>query len=155
MYTNTLQSILLVDDDETSCFVSRVFINRILPGLQVDTVYNGGEALLYLEEHIDDPDFPHCLLVLDIEMPIMNGWDFLTEYEKRFSKEQKSRVDIVVLSMYREEVMKAQIMGYPAVRSCYQKPLTDVKLRKMVRRFYPEVLQKEKKSVKSVKSNVA
>lgn len=62
--------ILLVDDDLNI----RTVITEILEdeGYHVASAANGQEALRYLQQQTDTP----CLILLDLMMPVMNGWDF-------------------------------------------------------------------------------
>jgi CheY-like chemotaxis protein len=68
-----------------------------LPGNEVISFENGQKALDSIkkmtEENVDLPD----LILLDIDMPEMNGWDFLTEFQSIREKIDK-KVQIFVIS---------------------------------------------------------
>ncbi|PHN06972.1 response regulator [Flavilitoribacter nigricans DSM 23189 = NBRC 102662] len=79
-----LNCVLLVDDDPTTIFLHRWVIDRMQLAHQVKSANDGQEALKLLaqnEEQTNDqvPD----LILLDINMPVMNGWEFLDAYEKQ------------------------------------------------------------------------
>lgn len=66
--------VLIIEDD----FDIRIALKEILEweGYQVLTASNGKEGL----EILENDDGP-CLIILDIMMPVMNGWDFLRRYK--------------------------------------------------------------------------
>ena len=89
-----LNSILLVDDDEDDNFYHRIIIEEMNIVNKVDVAMNGIEAIEYLQnENINVPD----LIFLDLNMPKMNGWEFLEAY-KNLSIAQKAKVLIVILT---------------------------------------------------------
>ncbi len=67
-------SILVVDDDEDNCCLVRRAFGQAYPGLEVVTVGNGEEALLYLNDAVSLP----ALLITDLNMPRVNGVGLLT-----------------------------------------------------------------------------
>jgi CheY-like chemotaxis protein len=85
--------ILIIEDD----YDIRVALKEILEweGFQVLTAANGKEGLEVLEQHADP-----CLIILDIMMPIMNGWDFL----KRFKTSGMSRRYPILIASASPEV---------------------------------------------------
>jgi len=143
MKKTQLKSVLMVDDDETTILLNKIFLENIAPGLEINTAENGEEALDFLRAHLDDPGFGECLLVLDIEMPVMNGWQFLEAYEKEFSSGQKEKVLLTVLSIHSSEETKKRAFGFPSVKECLLKPLSDNQFRMVIDRYYPNFLEEE------------
>ncbi|WP_343486250.1 response regulator [Allomuricauda sp. d1] len=135
-----LNSVLMVDDDETTIFLNKIFLQNLTPELEVNTADNGEEALDFLRAHLDDPGFGNCLLVLDIEMPIMDGWQFLEAYEKEFSDAQKEKVLLAVLSIHSTDEVKKRALKYASVKECLLKPLSDDQFRKVINRHFPNFL---------------
>lgn len=143
MTETLLNSVLMVDDDETTIFLNKIFLENLTPELEVNTAENGEEALDFLRAHLDDPDFGHCLLVLDIEMPIMNGWEFMEVYEKEFTPEQKEKVLLTVLSIHSTDDVKKKAMKFNSVKECLLKPLSDEQFRKVIDKYFPGFLEDE------------
>ncbi len=81
--------ILLVDDDLNI----RTVITEILEdeGYRVASAANGQEALHYLQQQADAP----CLILLDLMMPVMNGWDFRRAQQQ---DPQLAGIPVVVIS---------------------------------------------------------
>ena len=86
--TNTSRhSVLLVDDNEIDVMVHSRALTRSGRFERVETAQSGKEALELLEKYtasrLQDPDgFPALLMLLDINMPVMNGFDFLDRLAK-------------------------------------------------------------------------
>ncbi len=143
MENTQLKSILIVDDDETTILLNKVFLENIAPGIEINTAENGEEALDFLRVHLDDPGFDNCLLVLDIEMPIMNGWQFLEVYEKEFSSKQKRKILLAVLSVHSSEETKKRAYEYSSVKECLLKPLSDNQFKMIIDKYFPNFLEEE------------
>ena len=119
--------ILLVDDDKIMLFLHDTFLKR--SGVLCDTVlcYNGKEALDYLDtNHALETTF---LILLDINMPVMNGWEFLRAIR---DKPYLPKVLIVMVSSATEESEKARALTFMQVIDYQQKPLTVESCRRII-----------------------
>ena len=72
--------ILLIDDSTDDLYVSKRIIGKHYPAVEVKDFKMGDDALSYLKTTAAGnlPD----LIFLDINMPLMDGFQFLAEYEK-------------------------------------------------------------------------
>ena len=82
---------MLVDDDEDDREFFRQAMEEILPGMVCDTAANGQIALDRLNASVVRPE----LIFLDLNMPLMNGWQFLNEIGKQQTLIQ---IPVVILS---------------------------------------------------------
>ena len=75
-------NILLVDDDEIYLFVTKKLLNSLSDDLIVNSFTDGEQALEYvhlcLSENVNLPE----IILLDINMPYLDGWGFLSEFKK-------------------------------------------------------------------------
>jgi CheY-like chemotaxis protein len=123
--------IMLVDDNyDDNFFHERVIKKSNLP-CTVITKSTGAEALEYLrakETHEAHPD----LIFLDINMPKMNGWEFLEAYHQ-LNKELKSEAIVIMLTTSDniDDVQRAQAIA----SEYYTKPLTKEKFLSIVKKY--------------------
>jgi CheY-like chemotaxis protein len=88
--------IILVDDDEISNFLSISLIRKIDPEIEIIPFRNGKEALDYLKNEGLSKRKSN-LILLDIRMPVMNGFEFLEEIHNSDLK-IKDFMRVVILS---------------------------------------------------------
>lgn len=119
---SVLPIIAVVDDDT----VYRRTVQRLLQSTElienVLTFENGHFILDYLQNQENGQQLPDIIL-LDINMPQMNGWAFLDAYEKLKPKLSKNiRIYMVSSSSNREDIDKAKT--YNSVASYIAKPFS-------------------------------
>ncbi|WKN45846.1 response regulator [Tunicatimonas pelagia] len=115
--------VLLIDDNDTDNFISRRVIELTAFAERVVVKSSGQQALDYLQENAQSPDEIPDLIFLDINMPIMDGFMFLYEFETLPSEiQQKPKVIILSSSEDRRDVDK--IITNQAVIKYITKPLT-------------------------------
>lgn len=113
-----VKKVLLVDDDIVNNQLNLMIMKRRKDVEVVQVCYNGAEALQFIKENCLDEEtekFPD-LILLDIKMPIMNGLEFLEEYQK-IPAHVSNRIRIVVLTSSSNEndmreVKKYRVSGY-------------------------------------------
>jgi len=130
-------SILLVDDDEINNFISIKLIRKALENAEIKACLNGRFAIEELSEiQKDDPAKLPDFILLDINMPIMNGWEFLDEYKRlNIDPLGKSKIYIISSSVFSNDISKAR--SYPLVRNFVSKPLSVEKIREMLASEHP------------------
>ena len=82
---------LLVDDSEATNFFNRVMIQKTGYADEILIAKNGQEALDYLKSGVSP-----SIIFLDINMPVMNGWEFLSAYEGLNDIEKKSKIVLMI-----------------------------------------------------------
>ena len=77
---NKLKNLALVDDDEIFVFLTRKTIEKTNLVDQVKVFNNGLEAMYFLNENSNTPEQLPDIILLDLSMPVMDGWQFLEAY---------------------------------------------------------------------------
>lgn len=88
---------LLIDDDKVINFYNEKIVNRHDDFGQVTSVNSGQNALDYLKDSMDGLIAKPDLIFLDINMPAMNGWEFIEEFNK-LDLEFTSSIKVVLLT---------------------------------------------------------
>ncbi|WP_165395216.1 response regulator [Flagellimonas allohymeniacidonis] len=130
-----LKSVLLVDDDETTNFLNKFFVRQLDNDLPVNVANNGKEAIDFIEKGGLEGNTP-CLLILDTNMPVMNGWEFLDAFEKKFNEDFKKKVVVVMLTALDVEHTTQMALANPNVTDTAQKPLSDLKFRVLINKHF-------------------
>lgn len=128
---NKAISVLLVDDDEINNFISIKLIKKALLNTDIMACLNGKYAIEQLSDiQRKDPEKLPDYILLDINMPIMNGWEFLDEY-KRLNLDPlgKSKIYIISSSVFSNDINKAR--SYPLVKDFISKPLNVEKIKEL------------------------
>ncbi|MEW9616114.1 response regulator [Shinella sp. S4-D37] len=117
-----IHSILVVDDDENDQFICEYIIRKYDPSIRILKAFDGAQALDIL--HRETPD----AIILDINMPVMNGFEFLDRYAEEFE------VHAPVVAMLTSSHLgkdRERAMRYSFVKSYFEKPLQSDHLRIM------------------------
>jgi len=117
--------ILLVDDDVINNELNKFVIENTGYAKNIEIALNGEEAINLLQKK-DETDTPN-LIFLDLNMPIMNGFEFLEEYKNmNIPCKELTKIYILTSSRNEKDLAKAknfQIEGYVT------KPLTIEKVK--------------------------
>jgi CheY-like chemotaxis protein len=73
-------TLYLVDDDDVFKFLANKVITETKLVRQIKMFFNGFDALEFLKSVQDKPDKLPDVILLDLTMPVMDGWSFLNEY---------------------------------------------------------------------------
>ena len=132
---NTLK-IIIIDDDEVSNFIYRKVIESTKVHESIKEFQRAKHALDYFIKNINDPSTLPDLVFLDINMPIMNGWQFLEEYSQKVLPHLPKRVVLCMLSssVYKKDVDQAN--KNEQVDEYISKPLTQDKILLLVEKYF-------------------
>ncbi|MFN6945615.1 MAG: response regulator [Cytophagaceae bacterium] len=105
-----INTVLLVDDDEINNFINGRLLNSLDIAQDVRIVKNGQEALKFIGNKCRTEDNKICpeLILLDQNMPVMDGVEFLEEFNK-LDFSNKDDVVIIMLSAASEPADKSKI----------------------------------------------
>ena len=129
-----LDCIILVDDDGVTNYVHESIIEDANVAKDVLIAENGQDALALVKEQAAQPNQCPNLIFLDINMPVMNGFEFLEAYQQ-LEEELNQPVIIVMLtsSLNPKDVERAHQAG---VTDFVDKPLTREKLREILDKYF-------------------
>jgi CheY-like chemotaxis protein len=120
----SIQSLCVIDDDMIYQFAVKLNIKHLQLADSVLCFSNGEEAKTYMMEHSGTPEILPDVILLDINMPIMDGWDFL-EWFVKFKENLSKPIPIFMVSSSIDwrDIEKAK--AYEEVVDYMSKPLTD------------------------------
>ncbi|MCF6405040.1 response regulator [Chitinophaga filiformis] len=122
------EKVMVVDDAEIDRFLAKKVLTKHAFAREVLPLDSATDALSYLEENQENKDALPDLIFLDINMPKMNGFDFLEEY-KKLPEAVKKKCIIVMLSSSLLPEDRELAMNNPYVCQFLNKPLTGDKLK--------------------------
>lgn len=129
-----LDKILCVDDDPITLMLYKMVISKSQFAKTIDTAQNGEEALEYFKQYeAGDTSFPK-LIFLDLNMPIMGGWEFLDHFnEERFSAFADTKVIVLSSTIDPHDIEKSKT--YPMVIDFQSKPISREMLEDLQKTF--------------------
>jgi len=136
-----LNCILLIDDDEPTNFLSTMLIEEADCTCHLKISQSALTALNYLhapEISADGKSFiPPDLIFLDINMPCMNGWEFVKEYKKlSLATQKKTIIVMLTTSLNPDDKLKAEAM--PEISGFESKPLTKEIIAQTIKKYFNE-----------------
>ena len=122
--------ILLIDDSRTDLFINETILKSLLLSKEIIQELSAGNAIEFLinvKKLTDVPD----LILLDLNMPGMDGFEFLTEFNQ-LPEFVKNKCKIIVVSSSESEDDKRQVLMNPSVIKFIVKPLDAFHLRDLM-----------------------
>lgn len=133
----SLNTILLIDDDETTNYLNHRLLTRMEVAPDIRVVTNGEEALDYLRKAFaGEPEYPRPdLIFVDIKMSVMDGFEFLEEYQQ-LDQQDKGKVVMLMLTSSASFYDLEKLKQFPDVRKHYSKPLTESDVREVMQVYF-------------------
>lgn len=128
-----LNGILLVDDDKTTNFLNRLLLEDLAVANEVLVAENGREALRLVEQQ-DKAGACPTLILLDINMPVMSGFEFLETYMRtEVSCKQSIVIVMLTTSLNPRDVNRLDAMP---IQGLLSKPLTRQKVHDLLQQHF-------------------
>lgn len=122
---------IVVDDDSVNNLICRKVIRHLFPKADVVTFTNPETALTYIKSTYANSSGNETILLLDLNMPILSGWDFLEVFED-FDANIKGQVKIYILSSSIDQNDKDCAANNKNISGYIEKPLTKENIGKVV-----------------------
>ncbi len=138
-----LKSVMIVDDTEADRYIAKWSIKQNQIADLIFEARDGEEAMSILasyDEHKAEfgDRFPPTLILLDVNMPKMNGFEFLKEFEKLRALNDKFYDSVVVMMFTSSQLHedKERTMGYDFVRDYLVKPVDPESLKSIIDKHF-------------------
>ena len=129
----TLKTLTLVDDDDIFVFLTTKIIEQTNLVDLIKVFGNGLDAINFLKENKNNVDALPDIILLDLNMPIMNGWQFLEEYNKlNPTIGKKITIYICSSSISPDDITRAKTIS--EVSDYIIKPITEDKLIDLIKK---------------------
>lgn len=134
-----LGCILLVDDDNLTNYIHSKAIERSDIDVHVHATQSAKEALEFLK-HADNSSVSDGvprpgIIFLDVNMPGMNGWDFMEEY-RLLTAEQKARIVVVMLTTSLNPEDESRALSNKDIIRFMNKPLKPEMINEIASQFF-------------------
>ena len=127
-----LKKLTLVDDDDVFVFLTKRMLEKYKLVDLIKIFDNGYDALVYINENLNNIEALPDIILLDLSMPIMDGWQFLQEFVKINPKiGKKITIYICSSSISPDDVTRAKTIN--EVSDFIIKPVTKEKLMEMLK----------------------
>lgn len=122
MSQNRKLNFIVVDDSKLDCFIAEKIIRATGKCETIKSFLSAKDGLEYIGNAPTDDNL-HTIVLVDIQMPIMNGFDFVAAFEK-MSADITSHYTIYIISSSINENDLSKVHNYPSVKQFLNKPLT-------------------------------
>lgn len=128
-----IKNIFLIDDDDVFVFIAKKIIAQTQMVEKITSFNNGKDALIFLEQHADFPESLPDLILLDLSMPVMDGWQFLEECSSLNLKLQK-KITTYICSSSISAADFDRAKNISAVSDYIIKPISKEKIVEVIKR---------------------
>ncbi|HTN21782.1 MAG TPA: response regulator [Pelobium sp.] len=114
-------SFIIIDDRELDCYIAEKLIQKIEADININIFYNAFSALDFIKNTKNTDAI--TVVLLDIMMPVMNGFQFIEEFEN-LSEEIKNNYKIIPITSSLNKTDVSKISECESVITVLKKPYT-------------------------------
>lgn len=113
---------IIIDDSKLDCFIAEKIIRNTGRGEDIRSFTMAKEALDYISK-TPVADGKRTIIIVDIQMPIMNGFEFVEAFEQLPAEAREGYVIYMLSSSINENDLN-RVQAYPSIKQFLNKPLT-------------------------------
>jgi two-component system, chemotaxis family, chemotaxis protein CheY len=132
---------MLVDDDHIQHTIIELIIKRLNLSVKFTSYTSAQEVLSFLIKHHKNFSVLPDLIILDLDMPEISGWDFLDIFEI-FKQYFAKKISIVILTSSIDYRDRERIVMYESVKGFYSKPFTQEAMEDILDSSYISIKRK-------------
>jgi CheY-like chemotaxis protein len=122
MAQNKKLNFIVIDDSKLDCFIAEKIIRNTGKCESIKSFLQAREALDYIVNTPADPQ-THTILLVDIQMPVMNGFEFVEAFERLPVSITENYTIYIITSSINENDLN-RVHNYASVKQFLNKPLT-------------------------------
>ncbi len=126
-----IPNFIIIDDSRLDCFIDEKIIQNSGTYSSVKSYMEATEAYEAIKNGLIGDDSVITIIILDIQMPVMNGFQFVEVFEK-LPKEIQSKFAIFLFSSSINENDKNRLDNYPSIIRFYSKPISKDTVAQMI-----------------------
>ncbi|HEY1063222.1 MAG TPA: response regulator [Daejeonella sp.] len=126
-----IPNFIIIDDSRLDCFIAEKIIQNSGTYSSVKSYMEATEAYEAIKNGLIGDDSIITIIILDIQMPVMNGFQFVEVFEK-LPKEIQSKFAIFLFSSSINENDKNRLDNYPSIIRFYSKPISKDTVAQMI-----------------------
>lgn len=117
-----IETACIIDDDPIFLFGTKILLNKNNFSNSILVSENGQEAINDLQEYVKTKQKLPEVIFLDLNMPVLDGWEFLDSFNS-FFKDLETKIYILSSSIDSRDIKRSK--EYTLVKGFIPKPLTD------------------------------
>lgn len=126
-----MSKVFIIDDDVIHQRIAHIMIEKHHSYDTITSYTEAAKALDFIGSHIEKKEELPDVILLDLNMPVMDGWDFLESF-KEFEEEVKTRIRIYIVSSSVDENDKLRALSFSSVKGFISKPLSPAILKELI-----------------------
>lgn len=129
--SNPFPHFIIIDDSQLDCFIGEKIIQNTGTFSSVKSYTQAAEAYEIIKNSDPNPAEAITIVVLDIQMPVMNGFQFVENFEL-LPENIRANYAIFMFSSSINENDKNRLENHPCIRKFYSKPISKEIVAKIV-----------------------
>jgi CheY-like chemotaxis protein len=113
---------IVIDDSKLDCFIAEKVIQNSGRSESVKSFMVATDALTHIKDTASDKK--KTVVLIDIQMPVMNGFEFIEAFEREFAEPNRDNYILTLLSSSINETDIIRAKGFKSVHKFLNKPLT-------------------------------